>query len=328
MKIFYFLCMALLVVFPAYAEDSVVVGDTESTTKAVETSVEHAVDADDAEIEKIEVSENETSTMENGDNFNNREDAENPETDNTGKSAEAKTDLLDITASDNHHTQKNTAIEKLPDVFAANLRLCTPDEVSHEVNGSIESIKIVGMDNDKCKVRIALFVLNIPIEKLADIDTYNDFEALCHDENIAILEYKENYRFSNLMSELSLCSKYSSLHHNGRSSSKYESINASIVTDMMTQYKDGECVVTFVNEITLGNKFMDYSVQCSVQDSERERILEPYADLIDLYGAKEIVHKDGSVSARTAITNNETYKADAKLLYELQKNGLCHLVHE
>ena len=238
-----------------------------------------------------------------------------------------KVDLLSSTAGETADEEKSKEQEEaLPDDFKANLISCTPFTAIRMVEDSAENIEIIGMQEDgRCKVKLSVFGLFISAGELQLIETYEDIEKLAKNPEIGKLEYEDNYHYANLLSELSQCKTYQYIHHNGRSSVEYNSIKVTVMTDMMAQHKDDMCELTFVNEITADNKFMDYSVVCEVPDEQIEKLLEPHKDLIDLYGAKEIVNADGSVSSRTAVSNEKIRRVDAKLMYELQVAGYCHL---
>lgn len=170
------------------------------------------------------------------------------------------------------------------------------------------------------------FDLNIPMVDLPKIKTYEDLEELRKNPEISTLVYADKYNYANLMSELNQCKGYQFLHHNGRATTEYPAINVTLITDMTAQLKEDICELTFVNEVTVDGKFMNYTVVCKVPEEKIAELLEPYRDLVDLYGAKEIVNADGSISSRTAVSNEKTSHVDAKLMYELQTAGYCGLL--
>lgn len=237
---------------------------------------------------------------------------------------------VDLLSATNPEQEKEEIIktEALPEDFMNNLLTCSPSETERVFEGASEKIVIVGLENDKCHVELAVFTLNIPFEKLTEINTYEDFENLCENEEVATFEYARNYRYANLMSELNQCKEYNNIHHNGRFSAAYPFVKITAVTDMTSQHKDDGCEIIFVNEVVRDGKFIDYSVVCNIPDEKITEMLQQYHELIDLYGAKKIVNEDGSISSRNSVTNTQTYKVDAKLMYELQVNGYCHLATE
>ena len=294
MKILYLFCLMGILIFPAYAEDEMpLAGET-------------------AEI------------------LPDAAPAESSVADNAARAADAapeaadKVDLLSATAAvvEENPVQNE---EPLPEDFLKNLVSCTQSVATRIVRDLSENFEIIGPKGDKCYVKLTVFDLYIPPEQIPMIKTYEDLERLCKNPEIATLKYQDNYHFAGLISELNLCSTYQSMHHNGRSSTEYKSINATVLTDMTAISKEDACEITLVNEITADNKFMNYNVVCTVPADQIASLLEPYRDLIDLYGAKEITNDDGSISSRTAISNEKTYRADAKIMYELQMRGYCRL---
>ena len=354
MKIFYLISLISLFAFPVYAEDEPVVTELEITedsdnaeaTAAEENAIEPeeaiwtvpAYVGKDVKVEPTEATEEnaakekdsgaapaEAVTEETTEDATEKETAEEPAEEKTAE--EPAEDLLSAT-DPAKKSEEIIKIEDLPEDFANNLLTCTPSETSRVYEGTTEKIVIVGMDDDKCRISLVTFTLNVPFEKLPEIATYEDIENLRNDENIATFEYAKNYRYANLMSELNQCGEYEVIHHNGRSSVEYPFVKMTVVTDMASQHKDGNCKITFVNEVVRDGDFTDYSVVCEVPDEKITEMLQQYRELIDLYGAKKIVNEDGSVSSRNSVSNKDTSKADSKLMYTLQMNGYCRLATE
>ena len=316
MKVFYLLFLSGLLAAPAYAEDdilsatedSVVVasGEAESTETAA-NGVEKVVDTAEEKVDLLQATET-------------------PE-DMTVDTAEEKVDLLQATeTSEDTAAATEKESEALPEDFKEKLNTCTPATTSRNVNNQPEKIEIRGEENDNCKIRLMTFDLNIPMVDLPQIKTYEDLEELRKNPEISTLVYADKYNYANLMSELNQCKGYQFLHHNGRATTEYPAINVTLITDMTAQLKEDICELTFVNEITVDGKFMNYTVVCKVPEEKIAELLEPYRDLVDLYGAKEIVNADGSISSRTAVSNEKTSHVDAKLMYELQTAGYCGLL--
>lgn len=319
---------------PAYVGKDVKVEPTEATEEnAAKEKDSGAAPAEAVAKEEAEAAPAEAVTEETTEDATEKETAEEPAEEVVGESAEEETaeepaeDLLSAT-DPAKKSEEIIKTEDLPEDFANNLLTCTPSETSRVYEGTTEKIVIVGMDDDKCRISLVTFTLNVPFEKLPEIATYEDIENLRNDENIATFEYAKNYRYANLMSELNQCGEYEVIHHNGRSSVEYPFVKMTVVTDMASQHKDGNCKITFVNEVVRDGDFTDYSVVCEVPDEKITEMLQQYRELIDLYGAKKIVNEDGSVSSRNSVSNKDTSKADSKLMYTLQMNGYCHLVTE
>ncbi len=362
MKVFYLLFLSGLLAVPAYAEDDVLSMAAESVSVAAEEVAEDAeaaanevgkavniaeekVDlleatatpeedtAVDAAEEKVDLLET-TATPEEDtvvDTAQEKADllqeAETSEEDTAVEVAQEKVDLLKATETSEETTAaEEKASEALPEDFKEKLYACTPAATSRNVNNQVENIEIRGADDENCKIRFVIFDLSIPMSDLTQIGTYEDFEKLCKNPEISTLAYTDRYNYANLMSELNQCKGYQFLHHNGRATTEYPAVNVTVITDMTAQLKEDVCELTFVNEITVDNKFMNYTVVCKVPEEKIAGLLESYHDLIDLYGAKEIVNEDGSVSSRTAVSNEKTRHIDAKLMYELQTAGYCGLL--
>lgn len=308
MKVFYMLLLTGLLAVPAYAED-----DVFSATETEDIAVPAAEPAEKEDLLQVTAAEENTEAEKEAD---------------TSEAAET-TDLLQATAATDESAEaaEKTA-ELLPEDFKNNLVTCTPSSTMRMVDNRAENIEIIGAEDDKCKIKLTVFHLSIPMADLPQIATYEDLEKLCKNSEVSTLSYTDNYNYANLMSELNQCKGYQYLHHNGRASTEYPFVNVTVVTDMTAQNKEDICELTFVNEVTVDNKFLNFSVICEVPDEKIAPMLEPYRDLIDLYGAKEIVNADGSVSSRTAVSNDKTQHVDARLMYELQTAGYCRLLEE
>lgn len=305
MKVFYLLFLSVLFIEPVYAEDDIL-----SVSETAEENAENMNVAVDTTEEKIDLLQTTESAEEAGE---------------TTENVNEKIDLLQATESTEDVKDEEKKSEPLPDSFKNSLHTCTPDLTVRTVDTQQERIEIIGIDSEYCKVRLAVFNLNIPMPDLIQIETYDDLEKLCKNPEISTLMYTENYNYTYLMSELNQCKNYKFSHHNGRATAEYAYVGVTSVTDMTAQHKEGVCELTFVNEITVDDKFMNYTVVCEIPDEKIDTLMEPYRDLADLYGAKEIVNSDGSTSSRTAVSNNETQHADGKLMYELQTAGYCRL---
>ncbi len=321
MKVFYLLFLSGLLAVPAYAEDDILSApetETESvvatsdeaaeSTEATANEVEEAVDAVEEKVDLLQATET-------------------SEEDMPTDVVEEKVDLLKATeTSEETSATAEKAPEALPEDFKEKLDDCAPAKTSRNVNNQLENIEIKGLEGENCEIKLAVFDMSIPMEDLVQIGTYEDLEKLCKNPLISTLVYTDRYNYANLMSELNKCEEYKYLHHNGRATTEYTFVNVTTVTDMTAQLKEDICELAFVNEITVDNKFMNYTVVCEVPNEKIAQLLEPYRDLIDLYGAKEIVNSDGSISSRTSVSNDKTQHVDAKLMYELQTAGYCRLL--
>ncbi len=300
MKIFYFMCGAFLLSMPSFAQE------TTATDESV-INAEGLLGTDVAENADISAKASE-------------QPAQN--------AVEPAVDLLNATADGAKENAEPREVQLLPSDFEEKMLSCTPDKTMRKVSGVTENIEVLGEENGKCHIKMMIFSLNVPFERLAEVKSFEDLENLCKEPEIATLEYKENYHYINLMSELNMCADFQALHHNGRTSNEYPFLNVTVMTDMTAQHKDDSCELTLVNEVTMDNKFMNYNVVCVIPDGKISQLLEPYGDLLDLYGAKEIEHEDGTISSRPAAVNDYTRRVDAKLMYQLQIDGYCRLATE
>ena len=213
-----------------------------------------------------------------------------PYEENDSDIQEKSVDLLEKTMPDNTVVNVNNIqnIKNLPDEFVINLLQCSPDSISRVVDGVSEELTIIAPEGNKCRVKLAIFTLNIPNEMLSRLNSYEDFEGLISDPKIAALNYQDNYHFSGLATELSKCKGYSSIKHRGRSSSEYRFADMALISDMTAQHKKDYCELTFINNIATGGKFLNFNVICQVSDDKTDELIAPYSDKINLYnGEKE-----------------------------------------
>jgi hypothetical protein len=240
---------------------------------------------------------------------------------NDSGSRQRAVDLLNNTMSDSVAESERGSAENLPEGFVANLLQCVPDQTGRTVDGVLENLTIVAPRDNKCRVELALFTLDVPNEMLAKLKTFEDFESLVKDPNIAVLNYQANYRFEGLTMELAKCKEYQHVSHKGRASTEYKYIDVTSVTDITAQYEGNNCELVFVYEITLNGKFMNYNVVCLIPEAKGEELIAPYQQTINLYDSENKTDNSG-------ISDDNMYRIDAKLMYEMQMNGYCRLQEE
>ena len=217
--------------------------------------------------------------------------------------------------------------QQLPEEFVEALSACDEKNISRSVLFFNESINIVGWNGDKCRVLYNAFELNIPQNKLLTIKSYDDLDELCNDSRIAELDYKKNFLYNDLIFDLSRCAEYTKQTDGARLTQQLGKFTLKSGTSSI--FKEQTCQITFINEISDDKKSTDYSVVCSVPQADITEILEPYQALIKQYGVQKKYNADGSIkSVSGPISNDETKRADAKIMYELQKRGLCKLKNE
>lgn len=237
---------------------------------------------------------------------------------------EAPIDLIKATMSDPDvvSAQEEQKAEELPDSFVVNLLQCSPDSINRTIGDASENLRIIAPNDNKCQIKLDIFMLNIPNEMLPRLKTFENFESLIQDPKIAALNFQDNYRFSGLATELLKCKDYQQLNHKGRNSVEYKYAGVTAISDMTAQHKGNGCELTFVNELSINGSFININVICLVSDEKIEELTAPYSDTVKTY------NEDSENAAKSGITDEYMYRIDAKLMYELQMNGYCQMAEE
>lgn len=207
-------------------------------------------------------------------------------------------------------------IEVFSPDFMADLRKCQPN---YEVKDN-SVVRILGMNNGRCRLSYANFELNIPLSLLGNIHSFDDLQTLLKNRDIASYTYKPDYIYDGLIYALDAC------HHKKGYDGESDELTdeyATIQRGIYSEFANDTCTINLYNRLDVDGAITDYSVICTVPYKTVSHLEEYVSDLIGQYGEKRGFAANGHIMVTLAQQNEQTHEADIALMYYLQQNGFC-----
>lgn len=214
-------------------------------------------------------------------------------------------------------------VVKFSDSFMSSLKNCQPDEEKINMPFMNVSLKILGQSQNICKLEFADFSIEVPVERVSELSSFDDVDILLKDKNVA--KYKPDFLVDNLLFALNDCEQQENYEFGG-SSKSYGDVT--VKQSLSSSYnKDMVCNLKFTNLLLRGEEEEDYSLYCNISNNERSKLLLPYKELIEKYGrkiTKEHQSDSGfSISIEGPVYNEQTQKAGKSLFNSIKSQGFC-----
>lgn len=181
-------------------------------------------------------------------------------------------------------------------------------------------LKIIGKENDRCRLQYADFDLFVPFSLLGNIHSFEDVETLLKNKDIAKYGYKADYIYDGITYALDSC--FQKKDFDGRQevlADDFVTINRGIIAEFVNEI----CSIRLINQQDIDGVVTDYGVVCRLSYKDVQN-LEPYfKDVVAKYGEKRSRNAGGRIMVTRAVQNKETHNADAALMYYMQQNGFC-----
>jgi hypothetical protein len=236
---------------------------------------------------------------------------------------ENATEIEENTAdSQDEYVEPEVVFEVFPADFMRSLLKCRQDKAVRD-NG--DTAEIFGLKDGYCEVSFLNFNMKIPQNILPNIHGFDDLTALLKNPDISTYNYKPEYVYDGLLFELDNCYR----NKNAHIATQLENDNGVVIIrrGVSSEYISEHCFVKLQNELEINGSIRDYTVVCRMGLPELAELLSPYREIIAQYGAKRKIAPNGQVYFRGEQANEETQRADAELLYVLQRGGFCLKPH-
>lgn len=223
--------------------------------------------------------------------------------------------------ADNNKEDKIRLVVVEPSIFApelaAKIHKCLP--ASEEISG--KSIEIIGLNKEKkCQISYDGFSLNLPQTILTNIHSEDDLKVLLKNKDMAVYNYTPQYNFSGLIFALQSC--LNKTDYIGKQD-VIEHDMVHIRRGLYAGYADNICTITLRDEVSIDEVLTDYSVVCRLPAKVMSEIEPYFVEILQKYGAKRRLDKNGRMRTLNPRFNEETRQADLALMYYLQQKGYC-----
>ena len=195
--------------------------------------------------------------------------------------------------------------------FSNNLINCQPDQEEKTFLFFSKKATIVGKENNLCHIIYGSFDLKIPMDRVDEIRSMQDFEDLIEDETIA--RYIPEYEITGLSFELDNC-RQGMKHHKGAVQTTTQN-NIKITKGLSSSFSDGVCTIDFTNKVSINGKEKDYSKKCSIPQSHLDGLLSAYKNIIQDKPEQSRLHDFSS--------RGQTDEADKNLYQKLIEQKFC-----
>jgi len=200
-------------------------------------------------------------------------------------------------------------LEVFPLEFMNSLLECKPAEMQRDDL----VMNIVGVTEDKCRIKYGNYELNVPTTLLANIHSFDDLEVLLKNKDIARYKYLPKYVYSGLIYALEACSRQKDYY----GTEERETLpDAFIVRGLSAKYRDKICYIYLENELNLDleGSEVDYGFTCRLEQGAVDELMPYFTDILAANSEPEDINAERPKAVRDA---------DIALMYYLQQNGYC-----
>lgn len=181
-------------------------------------------------------------------------------------------------------------------------------------------IEILERQDDNCHLKYANFDLNIPMDILGNIHSFDDVETLLKNKDFATYNYRADYIYDGLMYALNACSEKKD--YDGKTEELVDSY-VTINRGLSAEFINNNCKVYIYNQQNIEGVVTDYGVTCTLSYKAVNDLKDYFKDTIEKYGEKRSFGSHGRIMVKREQQNSETHDVDIALMYYLQQNGYC-----
>lgn len=200
--------------------------------------------------------------------------------------------------------------------FMKSLLACRADT---ESDGE-RQIEILGAEKEICHLKYANFDINVPMDILANIHSFDDVETLLKNKDFATYNYRADYIYDGLMYALNACSEKKD--YDGETEELVDSY-VTVNRGLSAEFINGNCKIYIYNQQNIEGVITDYGVTCTLPYKAVDSLKGYFKDTIEKYGEKRSFGRHGRIMVKREQQNNETHDVDIALMYYLQQNGYC-----